>query len=193
MKPVVVAITGGISSGKSFVCKLLEKRGYTIFYCDDEARRLMHTDKALRSALKRLIGENTYQADGTLNKPVVTAFIKSGGREAINALVHPAVREAFLQWKEKQTADVVFMECALLFESGFDKLVDTSVLVSAPDSLRIKRLMQRNGIDERAARAWLNLQMSEEEKRQRVDVVIDNGEDANLEEQLDKLLGKLTF
>lgn len=193
MKRLILAVTGGIASGKSFVCQRLAERGFPVFSCDDEARRLMVSDDTLRQRLQALIGLNAYKDDGSLNKIVVASFIKSGGKEAVDALVHPAVRRAFWQWVTEQNSNVVIMECALLFESGFEVLADKAVLVSAPENVRIKRLMQRNGIDEGAARSWMALQMPEEEKMRRADFVICNDGKSDLEQQIDKLLGETTF
>lgn len=193
MKRLILAVTGGIASGKSFVCQRLAERGFPVFSCDDEARRLMVSDGTLRQRLQALIGLNAYKDDGSLNKIVVASFIKSGGKEAVDALVHPAVRRAFWQWVTEQNSNVVIMECALLFESGFEVLADKAVLVSAPENVRIKRLMQRNGIDEGAARSWMALQMPEEEKMRRADFVIYNDGKSDLEQQIDKLLGETTF
>lgn len=193
MKRLILAVTGGIASGKSFVCQRLAERGFPVFSCDDEARRLMVSDDTLRQRLQALIGLNAYKDDGSLNKVVVASFIKSGGKEAVDALVHPVVRRAFRQWVTEQNSNVVIMECALLFESGFEVLADKAVLVSAPENVRIKRLMQRNGIDEGAARSWMALQMPEEEKMRRADFVIYNDGKSDLEQQIDKLLGETTF
>lgn len=193
MKQLILAVTGGIASGKSFVCQRLVERGFPVFSCDDEARRLMVSDDTLRQRLQALIGLNAYKDDGSLNKVVVASFIKSGGKDAVDALVHPAVRRAFQQWVTEQNSNVVIMECALLFESGFEVLADKTIFVSAPESVRIERLMQRNGIDEGSARSWMALQMPEEEKMHRADFVICNDGKSDLEQQIDKLLGEITF
>lgn len=193
MKQLILAVTGGIASGKSFVCQRLAERGFPVFSCDDEARRLMVSDDTLRQRLQALIGLNAYKDDGSLNKVVVASFIKSGGKDAVDALVHPAVRRAFRQWVTEQNSNVVIMECALLFESGFEVLADKTIFVSAPENVRIERLMQRNGIDEGSARSWMALQMPEEEKMCRADFVICNDGKSDLEQQIDKLLGEITF
>lgn len=172
-------ITGGIGSGKSFVCKMLEARGCKIFYCDDVAKTLIRHDEGLRKRLKRLVGNELYADDGTLQKSVLSAFIcKSREQaEAVDAMVHPRVREAYRDWESRQRdagEDRIYMECALLFEAGFDDLVDKTVLVYSDEAERIRHVMQRDGIGEQKARSWMSLQMPEDEKRRRADIVIGN-------------------
>lgn len=172
-------ITGGIGSGKSFVCRMLEERGCKIFYCDDVAKALIRHDERLRESLKRLVGEKLYAGDGTLRKAVLSAFICESAEKAqmVDALVHPRVRETFVEWAAEQRAagrEEIYMECALLFEAGFDSLVDKSVLVSTDEAERVRRIMQRDGIDEEKTKGWMALQMPEEEKRRRADIIIEN-------------------
>ena len=119
-----IAITGGIGSGKSYVCRLLAQRGISIYDCDSAAKRLMSTSEQLRQQLTSLIGPDAY-VDGTLNKAAVAAFLlqSQAHAHAIDAIVHPAVANDFEQ------SGCQWMECAILYESGFDKLVDRVVVV----------------------------------------------------------------
>ena len=196
---VTVGITGGIGSGKTYVCRMLAVEGFPVFYCDLEAHRLMHRDASLRDGLRRLVGEEVYNADGRLCKPVLSAYIRRGEAyaEKVNALVHPRVRDAFLKMRKAyggmpplMRPQALVMECALLYESRFDDLVELSVHVSAPQELRIRRLMARDGISTGQARQWMELQMPEEEKRRRADLVIDN--DGETAPDLGNLLERIT-
>jgi len=185
-------ITGGIGSGKSHVCRMLEARGLPVFYCDDEAKRLLRTDPALRQALTREVGPALYAGPGgQLVKPVLAAYLCRGRAFAarIDAIVWPRVAEAFRTWCAGQCAPTLLMECALLFESGFDRLTDRSVLVSAPEETRIARLMRRDGVSRAKAKQWISLQMPEEEKRKRADFVIDNSDGADLPAQIRRIWG----
>lgn len=180
MKPLRYGITGGIGSGKSYVCHLLAKTGAPIFYCDDVAKRIIREDPAVRRLLTDLVGPETYDAEGRLRKSVLAAWL-CRGRDAsaqVDAIVHPRVAEAFRRWADSQHAAKVYMECALLWESGFDRLVDYAVLVYAPDDVRLRRIMKRDGISADVARRWMALQLSEEEKRRRADIIIPNGDGA---------------
>lgn len=169
-------ITGGIASGKSAVCRLLHAMGHPVFYCDDEAKRIIRTDPDVRRELTAVVGEGVYDDEGRLVKSVLAAYICRGRdcSERVDAIVHPRVREAYKAWHARQTAETTFMECALLFESGFDRLVDRTVLVHTHDEVRLARLMQRDGISRAQARKWMALQMTEEEKLARADIVISN-------------------
>ncbi|MGM9706240.1 MAG: dephospho-CoA kinase [Prevotella sp.] len=178
-----IAITGGIGSGKSYVCRKLERQGIRIYDCDDAAKRLMRESPALRQSLIGLIGTDAYLPDGSLNKAAIASFLLASddNARALNSIVHPAVAEDFMQ------SDKRWMECAILYESGFNRLVDTVVAVVAPDSLRVKRIMERDGIDAGKAQEWIAKQMPTSELIQRADFVIHNGEQDNLEEQLERL------
>ena len=113
------------------------------------------------------------------------------GREAaarVDAIVHPRVADAFRAWAAARAGRVVFMECALLFESGFDRLVDETILVTAPLELRLQRIMQRDGVTRAKAQQWMALQWSDEQRLARADRVICNDGKADLAAQVADLL-----
>lgn len=168
--PSRIAITGGIGSGKSYVCRLLHQlQGVDIYDCDAAAKRLMRCSPYLRQQLTQLIGPDTY-IDDQLNKAAVAQFLLSSDdhAHAIDAIVHPAVADDFIQ-SGKQ-----WMECAILYESGFDKLVDKVIVVTAPDEVRIHRIMKRDGISNLKARQWIERQWPQEKVRQLADYEIVN-------------------
>ena len=109
-----IAITGGIGSGKSYVCRILEKHGIRVYDCDAGAKRLMRQDADLQAGLKKLVGEEVYSADGILQKPVLAQFILTGeaNKQAVNDVVPPAVGRDF------QQSAWVWMGSALFFDSG---------------------------------------------------------------------------
>lgn len=188
-----IAITGGIGSGKSYVCQRLEQMGFPVFYCDREAKRIIRQSPEVKKQLTALVGEQVYDAEGALNKKVLAHFICQSQQDAekVDAIVHPQVAKAFEQWAEEQTMSPVFMECALLYESGFDRLVDRVALVVVDEAIRLRRVMQRDSINEEKARAWMALQMPEDEKAARADAIIRNyeNEEALLAADIAKLLG----
>ena len=185
---MIYAITGGIGSGKSFYCRQLEQAGYPIFYCDDEAKRIIRTSCEVRDALTALVGAAVYDAEGRLQKPVLAAYICRGREFAaqVDAIVHPRVAEAFREWAVEQSArcEHVFMECALLYESGFEHLVDKVILVTASQETRVRRVMARDGVTREKALAWMALQMPEAEKVKRADHVVTSETDGELENTL---------
>ena len=125
-----IAITGGIGSGKSFVCRQLAERGIRVYDCDAAAKRLMRSSDVLQEKLKELVGAEVYH-DGQLVKPVMAAFLLASdeNQKAVNSIVHPAVAEDF------KSSGYDWMECAILFESGFDHLVDCVICVTAPEEV----------------------------------------------------------
>jgi len=177
-----IAITGGIGSGKSFVCRMLAEHGIEIYDCDAAAKRLMRTSSELRARLTGLVGSNLYDGE-RLNKPVMAQFLLSSdeNQRAINAIVHPAVGEDFLR------SGMKWMECAILFESGFDKLVDYKICVVAPLEIRLQRIMQRDGLTHQKAMEWISKQLPQEKVSSKCDFVIVNDGVADLQQQIENL------
>ena len=188
--PLRIAITGGIGSGKSYVCSRLETAGYPVFYCDDEAKRIIRTSPVVREALTSLIGPDVYDRDGHLVKPVLAAYICGSPLQAdkVNAIVHPRVADAFREWTMRQSAPIVFMECALLYESGFDALVDVTALVVVPEDVRLRRVIERDHVTAEKARAWMSLQLPEPEKAARAGFLLHNDGSGRLDEDIAALL-----
>lgn len=184
-----VAITGGIGSGKSYVCRILEKHGVKVYDCDAGAKRLMRSDPELQTKLKALVGMEVYDATGRLQKPVLAKFLlaSEANKQAINDVVHPAVARDFEQ------GDCDWLESAILFDSGFDKRThfDYVVCVTAPIPVRLQRIMQRDHISQEKAQQWIDAVMPQEELVGRSDFEIVNDGATDLEEQVETLLGKL--
>lgn len=178
-----IAITGGIGSGKSYVCRMLEQRGIRIYDCDSAAKRLMRTSPTLLQQLTELIGPDTYDSEGHLNKAEVARFLllSEQNAQAIDAIVHPAVAQDFLQ------SGYQWMECAILFESGFDNLVDKVIVVTAPEEIRIERVMNRDGITREKALEWMHHQWSQEQVVEKSHYEIIN-DGHPLEPQIEKIL-----
>ena len=188
-----IAITGGIGSGKSYVSDLLEKRGIPIYNADNESKRLTVSDMNIREGLIELLGEEVYK-EGMLNKPLLASYLFASSENAakVNGIIHPRVKADFLQWvDEHRHVGVVGLESAILYESGFDDVVDAVVMVYAPESLRLQRAMKRDQASETQVRARMAAQMDDEEKRRRADYVVMNDGSISLEEQLDVLVEHL--
>ena len=190
---ISVAITGGIGSGKSFVSRMLEERGIPIYDTDSEAKRLMLSDEGIRRDLIALLGEEVYR-DGVLNKPFLASYLFADSRNAarVNGVVHPRVKEDFRRWVSFHAdKEVVGMECAILFEAGFQDAVDAVVMIYAPEDLRIERAMKRDSATEAQIRARIAAQMDDEEKRARADYVVYTDGTLSLDSQLDQLVLQL--
>ena len=188
-----IAITGGIGSGKSYVSALLQAAGIPVYNTDNEAKRLMLSDEGIRQDLIALLGEGVY-TDGALNKPMLASYLFAGPENAarINAIVHPRVKADFRRWMEEQEGqEIVGLECAILFEAGFEDAVDAVVTVYAPESLRVERAMKRDGATEAQIRARIAAQMDDEEKCRLSDYIIYNDGSISLENQLSALVAQL--
>ncbi len=188
---VKIGITGGIGSGKSYVSRLLtEHYGIPVYNTDSEAKRLMLSDEGIRRRLTALLGKEVYKSDGTLNKPLLANYLFADSCHAgqINAIVHPQVKADFLKWADLQTGcEIVALESAILFESGFDNIVDKVVMVYAPVELRIRRVMLRDGTTEEIIRQRIVAQMDDKAKQDRSDFIIFNDGSRPLNLQLDDL------
>ena len=173
-----LGLTGGIGSGKTLVCSMLEKLGVPVYYADTEARRLMNCDSTLVGQIVKLFGTEAYKED-SLNRDFLAKEV-FGDPEMLaklNAMVHPMVRKDYTQWLEFQTeAPYVVEEAAILFESGVGNILDGSVLVYAPEWLRIQRVKHRDGVDEANVRRRMMHQMDEEDKMKLADHIIYNDE-----------------
>ena len=190
---ISIAITGGIGSGKSYVSAMLQAGGIPIYNTDDEAKRLMLSDEGIRRDLVALLGEEVYQ-DGVLNKPLLASYLFADSANAarINGIVHPRVKEDFLRWVNQYAEkEIVGMECAILFEAGFEDAVDAIVMVYAPEDIRLERAMKRDSATEDQIRARMKAQISDEEKCQKSDYIIHNDGSLSLENQLSALIGRL--
>lgn len=171
-----VGITGGIGSGKSYVCQLLRTRGIEVYDCDQAAKRIIRTSEDVRQQLLQLIG--------SLEKADIARFLLESEANAkkIDAIVHPAV------FRDFEESGYQWMESAILYESGANKLVDRVIVVTAPKEVRIQRVMQRDSITREKALQWMQRQWPQSELLRRADYEIINDGHTDLNEQLNKIL-----
>jgi len=180
-----IGITGGIGSGKSYVCKRLANRGIAVYDCDAAAKRLIHSSPVIREQLTSLIGTDAY-VDGVLNKAAVARFLleSEAHAKAIDGVVHPAV------FRDFEESGMLWMESAIMYESGIYRLVDKVVVVTAPEEVRIGRVMERDGITREKVLQWMQRQWPQDEVCQRADYEIVNDGIADIDEQIDNLLNR---
>ena len=168
-----VGITGGIGSGKSTVCRLFAERGVAVYDSDSEAKRLM--SGPLRPALEARFRAGIFRG-GVLDRRALSDVVFRDARALadLNALVHPAVREDFEAWGAQQTGDYVILESAILFESGFDGVVDRVLAVMAPERLRIERTCRRDGVAEADVRRRMAVQLDNDALAAKADYTMVN-------------------
>jgi dephospho-CoA kinase len=169
-----VAITGGIGSGKSTVCDVLRVLGVPVFHADAEAK-LLYSLPAVRNAVIAAFGEGMYVGDVVDRQALAErVFHDPEALARLNSILHPAVRERFRTWAAEHQAPYVVMEAAILAETGGAKAFDHVVVVSAPEEVRLARVMKRDGLEEEAVRSRMRNQATEEERLRIADTVIIN-------------------
>lgn len=184
-----LGITGGIGSGKSYICRILQERfGVPVYDCDKQARLLTLTQPEIQAQLETLIGGVCHE-DGTIDKAVLARYLFASEENArrVNAIIHPAVRADLRNWYARQTVPVVAMESAILYESGFETEVDKVLFVDAPFELRLQRAMERDKASREDILQRMNRQQSESQ-RLRADFRLTNDGNSNLEPLLADLL-----
>ena len=185
----VVGITGGIGSGKSYVCSLFHNHGVPIYSADAAAKRVMVQDSDLMEEIKALLGPDAYSQSGTLNRQFVASIVfKDPDKlKALNALVHPAVAKDFAAWKLEQTGCYCLYEAAILIESGGAKKCDRIILVSAPYEKRIEMVMQRDGATRREVLERIRAQSSDRAKRKHAHHELRNNYKKDIESKVSRL------
>lgn len=180
-----IGITGGIGSGKSTVAHVFETLGIPVYYADNAAKMLMNEDDNLKQQVQQHFGEATY-TNGHLNSALLAeqVFNNPDKLALLNSIVHPATIADAAKWMLQQTAPYVIKEAALIFESGSQENLDKVIGVFAPKVLRIKRVMERDGITRDAVLARMNKQINETIKMRLCDYVINNDEQEMLIPQI---------
>ncbi|WP_209332344.1 dephospho-CoA kinase [Lunatimonas salinarum] len=194
-KKLLVGITGGIGAGKTLVAKIFNLLGVPVYQADDRAKWLMVNHEPLRQAIIKAFGQESYLTDGSLNRSYLASkvFAEAANNQLINGLVHPAVGRDFQTWAQAQQTPYVLKEAALLFESGSYKELDRIITVTAPESLRIFRVLLRD--PQRSAsevKAIIDRQWPEERKKEGADFVIDNSDKKMVIPQVLKIHRQLT-
>jgi dephospho-CoA kinase len=171
-----IGITGNIGSGKSTISRIFAVLGIPVYDADSRAKAVMTENQELISAIKKLLGEESYTPQGELNRKYISqkVFNRSDLLAGLNALVHPAVFKDFDDWVSVQTAPYVLKEAALLIESGSYKKLDQLIVVLADEETRLQRSMKRDGADEMSIRSRMKNQMPQEEKAAFAQYSIDN-------------------
>ncbi|MDX8341281.1 dephospho-CoA kinase [Draconibacterium sp. IB214405] len=162
-----IGITGGIGSGKSMICQVFKLIGAPVFEADVWAKELVNSHEKIKSGLIDWYGSDIYTQNGTIDRKKLAGIIFTNEEELqkVNNLIHPVVREEFQYWAEKQTSPYVIHEAAILFESGFYKMMDYTILVTAPEEMRIQRVSSRDGSDEQAVKERIQKQWDDDKKR----------------------------
>ena len=190
---IKLAITGGIGSGKTYVSSMLDEMGIPVYNADDNSKRIISVNYELQKMLKRAVGEDCF-VDGKLNKRRLADFIFSSqeNRVKVNSIIHPLVFEDFLRWAENhKDNDIVAMESAILYESGFDKYADKVIMVSAPEELRIQRVIVRDNSRREDVMSRISAQMDDARKCRLADYVVVNDGVKDVRLQLETIINDI--
>ena len=168
----IIGLTGGIGSGKTTVAAIFQSLGIPVFNADSEALALYSEDASLLREVTEMFGKEVLNADGTLNRMQLASivFVDEVALNKLNTLVHPRVANRFIQWKNQQRSSIVLRESAILFESGSYSDCDAVIVVSAPEKLRVERVMKRSAltkeeVEARMARQWPQSKVLEQADR----------------------------
>ncbi|MDR2236728.1 MAG: dephospho-CoA kinase [Chryseobacterium sp.] len=189
--PKIIGLTGGIGSGKTTVAHFIEEFGFPVYYSDDRAKTIVNDSEDLKIKIKELLGENAYDETGLYDRKFVAGkvFNNKDLLQQLNEIIHPAVRIDFEDWVKKQTKYLVFKETALLFELKLNRQCYQSLLVTAEDNIRIKRVMDRDDKTYREVEAVMEKQMPEKDKIKLADCIIYNNTNLeDLKEQTERII-----
>ncbi|PWN69945.1 dephospho-CoA kinase [Chryseobacterium phosphatilyticum] len=180
--PKIIGLTGGIGSGKTTVAHFIEEFGFPVYYSDDRAKTIVNDSEELKIKIKDLLGDASYDENGRYDRKYVADKVFNNREllQQLNEIIHPAVRIDFENWVKKQTKYLVFKETALLFELKLNRQCYKSLLVTAEDNIRIKRVMDRDDKTYREVQSVMEKQMPEKDKIKIADCIIYNN--TNLEE-----------
>ena len=175
---MLIGLTGGIGSGKSVISNELRKMGYAVYDSDKEAKRLILENEQVREKMIGLFGKDIFR-DGMYQTKLVAqqVFADSSLLAQLNAIVHPAVKEDLLRWSHAQMNlsrnQILFVECAILYQAGLDSVCEKVVVVTAPEEIRLARVVSRDCTDINKVRARMRAQKAEKDI-EKADIVIHN-------------------
>lgn len=189
-KGVIIGLTGQTGAGKSTVADLLRAEGLAVIDADEAARWIMRPGSAVLEALSGEFGADILRPDGTLDRPLLArrAFSSPERTAQLNAVTHPAIIEkmhAEIERAFREGAKAVVLDAPQLFESGENKICDFVVAVTAPEALRIRRIMKRDQISEESARLRANAQKSETYYNEHADILVRDYPPFDLQKELE--------
>lgn len=174
---LIIGVTGGIGSGKSTVCAIFKMLRVPVFEADKVAKQLLDSHPKVKEGLIHQFGANIYTENGKVDRKKLAEIIFNDELQLkkMNQLVHPVVREEFEKWvQENREQPYVIHEAAILFESGFYKMMDYTILISAPREKRIKWVMERDGVSRQQVEERMKNQLPEQEKQKLASIVLMN-------------------
>ena len=178
MAALTIGLTGGIASGKSHIAALFIELGAPLLEADDVARSIVQPGEPALAAIADRFGDAMLQADGTLDRRRLReqVFADPAARKDLEAITHPAIRQRVDAWRAQQRGPYCIYSAAILVESGMTTQVDRILVVDAPETEQLRRLMGRDGADETLARRMIAAQATRAARLARADDILDNGD-----------------
>lgn len=193
-KPLTVAISGGIGSGKTVVSEIFSTMGFNVFNCDCEAKILMDNDEDIKHRISAEISPEAILPDGQINRCQLSSIVFSDKAKlnTLNCIVHGAVKRRINEWVGCNCDEpILFIETALLYQSGIDRMVDKVIEVTAPEYVRVERVMRRSSLSEREVIERINSQQIKIDSPHSDVTIIDNSGDTALIPQIQCFLNQV--
>jgi dephospho-CoA kinase len=184
-----VGLTGGIGSGKTVVAGIFRQLGVPVYDADTEARLLTENNSEIKAELQKKFGSDIFLKSGSLDRSKLSSLVFSNPEKLnlLNSIIHPIVKQHFISWLEGQSSPYIIKEAAILFESGSHRDLDRTIVVTAPEEIRIHRVITRDNTTREKIKDIMKNQWSEEELIKRSDYIVTNDDQTLVIPQVLKL------
>lgn len=191
---MIIGLTGGIASGKTTISEHLKEKNFLIYDADKIAKEILNETEVVKQ-MRLHFGDLIFNVDNSINKEILKNLVFSDEekRKILNDIIHPKVYKYFDNIrKNKKSNDIIFFDIPLLYESGLDKLCDKVILVVADEEKKIERIIKRDKISKELAQKIISSQMSDEEKKKKADIILENiGSIEELKNKVERLCENL--
>ncbi len=190
---ISIGITGIIGSGKSMLSQVFRSMDIPVYDADTQAKLLMNTNLQIKESLVRCFGKKTY-ANGTINKDYLREIVfgNEENRKTVNSIVHPAVKQDFIEWKNAQNSNIVAIESAIIFEAKLEDILDKILFVEAPEEILVKRICLRDNVSEETALQKIRMQRKNS-GREKCNAIFINDRNHSLIEQTETFINNLKY
>jgi dephospho-CoA kinase len=187
----IIGITGGIGSGKTTITKYIESLGYPVYIADDQAKNLLDTEEVVNE-IRNVFGEEIIE-NNLVDKKKLANFVfgNENNLKKLNEIIHPKVRQHFTNWLKQWDKPFIVKEAAILFESGAYKDCDFTILVTAPEDVRIDRVIKRDNTNKEDVIKRIRSQWSDQDKAKLADFVIQNVDLEQSKKEIDEIIKKI--
>ncbi|MBO7572811.1 MAG: dephospho-CoA kinase [Bacteroidales bacterium] len=190
---ISIGITGIIGSGKSMLSQVFRSMDIPVYDADTQAKLLMNTNLQIKESLVRCFGKKTY-ANGTINKDYLREIVfgNEENRKTVNSIVHPAVKQDFIEWRNAQNSNIVAIESAIIFEAKLEDILDKILFVEAPEEILVKRICLRDKVSEETALQKIRMQRKNS-GREKCNAIFINDRNHSLIEQTETFINNLKY